>query len=148
MEAGGVVYEDAGYLDALFGDETKARTSGEKVSIPAGLMAGRPSDPKARVVVIDEDQGVVVSIGVVPGFASPYVILNATESCFVPAAMMHMHLKTLDEKLFKDRQVLVEMPAVAITIELVRMYSGKIQGLQMFSNLQGPGGGTPWVTAK
>jgi hypothetical protein len=59
-----------------------------------------------------------------------------------------MHYRTLDPELFKNRQVLVEMPAVAITVELVRFHSGKIQGLQMFSNLQGPGGGTPWVKAE
>ncbi|OFW57709.1 MAG: hypothetical protein A2133_08725 [Actinobacteria bacterium RBG_16_64_13] len=148
MEAGGIVFEDADYLDALFGEETKTRTSAEKVSIPAGLMPGRPMDPNARVVVVDEDQGIVVAIGVVPGFVSPYVITNATESCFVPAAMIDMHYRTLDPGLFKNRQVLVEMPAVAITVELARLHSGKIQGLQMFSNLQGPGGGTPWVTAQ
>jgi hypothetical protein len=36
MEAGGVVLEDADYLDALFGDDSKERSAGEKVSIPAG----------------------------------------------------------------------------------------------------------------
>jgi hypothetical protein len=148
MEAGGVVLEDPEYLDALFGGEPKAGGSAERVSIPAGLGPGRPSDPNARVAVIDEEQGVVVAIGVVPGFVSPYVVRNATESCFVPAEMMHMHLRTLKPESFKDRKVLVEMPAVAVTVEVVRMHSGKIQGLQMFHNLQGPGGGTPWVKAK
>ena len=66
----------------------------------------------------------------------------------MPTEMMHMHLRTLDPKLFKDRQVLVEMPAVAVTAEIVRLHSGKLQGLQMFHNLQGPGGGTPWVSGK
>jgi hypothetical protein len=61
---------------------------------------------------------------------------------------MQMHLRTLDPELFNNRQVPVEMPAVATTVQLVRLYSGKIQGLQMFNNLQGPGAGTPWVTAR
>jgi hypothetical protein len=148
MEAGGVVYEDPDYLDLLFSGEKRPRTSNETVTIPAGLMPGRPSDPNARVVLVDEDQGVVVAIGVVPGFVSPYVIPGATESCFVPAAMIDMHYRTLDADMFKNRQVLVEMPAVAVTIELARFHSGKIQGLHMFSNLMGPGGGTPWVVRK
>ena len=148
MEAGGVVLEDPDYLDVLFGGEAKARESASKVSIPAGIGEGRPSDPRARVAVIDEDQGIVVSIGVIPGFVSPYLIPSATESCFVPTDMMHMHLRTLRPEAFENRQVLVEMPAVAVTCEVVRLHSGKLQGLQLFHNLQGPGGGTPWVAVE
>jgi hypothetical protein len=49
--------------------------------------------------------------------------------------------------MFEGRRVLVEMPAVAVTVQMLRFHSGKIQGLQMIHNLQGPGGGTPWVKA-
>ena len=44
--------------------------------------------------------------------------------------------------------MLVEMPAVAVTTQIVRLHSGKLQGLHMFHNLQGPGGGTPWVSGR
>jgi hypothetical protein len=145
MEAGGVVLEDPDYLAALFGGEPKAGESAERVAIPAGIGPGRPSDPHARVVVVDEEQGIVVAIAIIPGFVSPYVIRSATESCFVPTEMMHMHVRTLDPEMFTGRQVLVEMPAVAVTTQIVRLHSGMIQGMQMFHNLQGPGGGTPWV---
>ena len=148
MEAGGIVLEDPDYLEKLMGGEARAAEPGGKVSIPAGLWPGRPSDPDARVVVIDEDQGVVVAIGVIPGYVSPYVIPSTTESCFVPASMIEMHHATLDPASFEGRQVLAEMPAVAVSVEMVRMHSGKLQGLHMFHNLQGPGGGTPWVAAK
>ncbi|MBN1629757.1 MAG: hypothetical protein JW990_08335 [Thermoleophilia bacterium] len=57
VEAGGIVLEDPDHLAALFGGETKPRKFGEKMSIPAGRGPGRPSDPEARVVVIDEEQG-------------------------------------------------------------------------------------------
>ncbi len=147
MEAGGVVLEDPEYLELLFAGEIKEGGSGEKVPIPAGLGPGRPSDPDARVAVIDEEQGIVVVIGVVPGFVSPYVVTSTTESCFVPAEMMHMHYKTLRSEMFAGRRLLVEMPAVAVTCEVVRLHSGHIQGIQLFHNLQGPGGGTPWVAA-
>ena len=115
--------------------------------IPRGSVPGRPSDPNARVVVIDEEQGIVVAIGVIPGFVSPYVVTHATESCFVPAEMIQMHYKTLRPDMFAGRQLLVEMPAVAVNCQMVRMHSGKLQGMQLFNKLQSPGGGTPWVTA-
>jgi len=145
MEAGGIVLEDPDYLDALFPEDAKPRTPGEKVSIPAGLWPGRPSDPNARVVAIDEEQGIVVAIGRVPGFVSPYLIPGTTESCFVPAEMIHMHNRTLAPEKFAGRRALLEMPAVAMTVELVRLHSGKLQGLHMYSNVMGPGAETPWV---
>jgi len=145
METGGVVLEDPSYLERLFGGNAPTADSTERVPIVAGLGPGRPSDPRARVVVVDEEQGIVVAIGVIPGFVSPYVVPDATESCFVPAEMIAMHHRTLDEEMFAGRRVLREMPAVAVTVQLVRYHSGKLQGLQLFHNLQGPGGGTPWV---
>lgn len=145
MEAGGIVLEDPYYLDLLMDGRLQERPSTEKVSIPAGLWPGRPADPDARVVAADEDQGIVVAIGVVPGFVSPYVVPSMTESCFVPAAMIEMHRRTLDPEMFAGRHVLLEMPAVAVTVQMLRLHSGKLQGLQMIHNLQGPGGGTPWV---
>jgi hypothetical protein len=148
MEVGGVVLEDPEYIDLLMTGEIQNRDSDEKVPIPAGIGPGRPSDPKARIAAIDEDQGIVVAIGVIPGYVSPYVITKATESCFVPAEMIEMHYKTLRPEMFPGRHMLVEMPAVAVNCEMVRMHSGMIQGLQLFNKLQGPGGSTPWVKAE
>jgi len=145
MEAGGIVFEDPYYVDLLFDGEAKPRTSYEKVSIVAGLGPDRPSDPNARVVVIDEEQGIVVAIGLVPGFVSPYVVPSTTESCFVPTPMIAMHHRTLDPEMMKGRQLLTEMPAVGVSVQLVRMHSGRLQGLHMYNVLQGPGGGSPWV---
>jgi hypothetical protein len=145
MECGGVVYEDPEYIDLLFSGEVQARESHEKVSMIAGLGPGRPFDPDARVVAVDEDQGIVVAIGVIPGFVTPYVIRSATESCFVPAAMIKMHNRTLRPEMFPGRHVLLEMPAVAVNVEMVRMHSGKLQGMQLFNNLVAPGGVSPWA---
>ena len=46
--------------------KSEKRDSDERVPIPAGLGPGRPSDPKARVVVIDEEQGIVVAMASFP----------------------------------------------------------------------------------
>lgn len=145
MESGGLVLEDPEYLDALFPENAPVRTSSAPVLIPAGMAPGRPSDPEARVLLIDEEQGIVASRGVIPGFVSPYLIASTTESCFVPAQMIHMHNRTLAPEKFAGRRALLEMPAVAVCVELVRFHSGKLQGIHLFNSLQGPGGGTPWV---
>lgn len=148
MEVGGIVYEDPEYLETLSTGTSKNVASTEKVTIPAGLWPGRPQDPDARVCVIDEDQGIVVSFAVVDGFVSPYLIPDATESCFVPACMIEMHHKTIKRGAYKGRKVMTEMPASVVAIEMVRMHSGKVQGMHRYMNLQGPGGRTPWVTRK
>lgn len=145
MEVGGVVLEDPDYIDLLMTGEIHERESDEHVPIPAGLGPGRPSDPRARVVVIDEDQGIAVAIGVIPGFVSPYVVTKTTESCFVPAEMMAMHRKTLRPEMLAGRTMLVEMPAVAVNCQMVRLHSGKLQGIHLFNKLVATGGGTPWV---
>jgi hypothetical protein len=145
MELGGVVLEDPDYIDLLMTGEIHERESDEHVPIPAGLGPGRPSDPKARVVVIDEEQGIAVAIGVIPGFISPYVVTKTTETCFVPAQMIEMHYKTLRPEMFPGRKIPVEMPAVAVNCQLVRLHSGTLQGIHLFNRLVAPGGGTPWV---
>lgn len=145
MEVGGVVYEDPEYIDLLMTGAVQKRASDKHVPIPAGLGPGRPSDPNARVVAVDEEQGIVVAIGVIPGFVSPYVVTKATESCFVPAQMIEMHNKTLRPEMFAGRQLLEEMPATAVNCQLIRLHSGKVQGIHLFNKLVAPGGGTPWV---
>ena len=145
MEVGGVVLEDPEYIDLLMTGEIQKHDSDENVPIPAGIGPGRPSDPKARVVVVDEEQGVAVAIGVIPGFVSPYVVTKATESCFVPAEMIQMHHKTLRSEMFAGRQMLEEMPAVAVNCQAVRLHSGLIQGIHLFNKMVAPGGRTPWV---
>jgi hypothetical protein len=59
--------------------------------------------------------------------------------------MIAMHHRTLDPEMMKGRRILTEMPAVAVSVQIVRMHSGKLQGLHMYNILQGPGAGSPWV---
>ncbi|HSV51165.1 MAG TPA: hypothetical protein VLJ57_03535, partial [Burkholderiaceae bacterium] len=67
-----------------------------------------------------------------------------TETCFVPACMIEMHHKTIKRDAYKGRKVMTELPASVVAIEMVRMHSGKVQGMHRYMNLQGPGGRTPW----
>ncbi len=144
MEMGGIVYEDPEYLETMTDDRIKSGTK-EPVTIQAGLWPERPLDPDARVAVIDEEQGAVISFGVVPGYVSAYITANATASCFVPASMIDMHRKTLKDRNLSGRRVLKDIPAVGITAEMARYYSGKIHGMHRYVCVQGPGAVSPWV---
>jgi hypothetical protein len=152
MEMGGIVYEDPDYLKAVdpYGDTKEKKPVAKKlVTIPCGLIPTRPGDPKARVAVIDEEQGIVISFGVVNGMVSPYLLKSVTETCFVPDSMIAQHreyLNGLNPADLKDRNILREMPASVNTIEMIRFYSNQIQGMHRLMNLQGPGAGSPWVS--
>ncbi len=146
-EIGGIVYEDAEYLDNLQGtDDNKAAAATKtKVTIPAGLWPMRPQDPNARVIAVDVEQGIVVSTGQIDGYVCPYITADETSTCFVPACMIEMHNKTLDTNQYKGRKVPHQMAAVGTTVEILRYHSGKIFGMHRYVNLQGPGAVSPWV---
>ncbi|HHV12020.1 MAG TPA: hypothetical protein GXX75_17240 [Clostridiales bacterium] len=144
MEIGGIVYEDPDYLQTLSNSGEEAQGSKELVTIPGGLWPGRPQDPNARVILVDEENGVVISVGVVQGYVCPYVVEKENGSCFVPACMIEKHRKTLDPEMFTGKSVIKEMPACASTVEMVRFHSGKIQGMHRYIHLQGPGATSPW----
>lgn len=145
MESGGVVHEHREYVDLLATGELHPHEPGETVTLNIGLPDFRPTDPQARVAVVDEEQGVVVAIAVVPGFVSPTLTSDMTKSAFVPAAMIDMHNRTLLREWLEGRQVLLEMPATSVTCQVIRFHSGLIQGSQLWNRLQGPGAGTPWA---
>lgn len=145
MEIGGIVYEDPDYLSTLNGEDKEAAIK-DRVTIPAGLWPGRPQDPNARVVVVDEAQGVVISMGSIEGYVCPYIVTNETSSCFVPACMIEQHRSTLNEEMFRGKKTLKEMPASSSTVEIVRYHSGKVQGMHRYIFLQGPRATSPWVS--
>jgi len=144
MELGGVVYEDPDYMDLLMIGEIQPHESDEPVTMVAGLGDFRPTDPHARVLAVDEEQGIAVVTAAIPGFVSPYVVRKTTESCFVPAPMIEMHRRSLDTGWIDERKALIEMPAMCMSTQVVRLHSGKLQGLQLFNALTGPGATSPW----
>lgn len=74
MELGGVVYEDPDYMDLMMTGRLQPRESDAKVTMSMGLAPFRPTDPDARVVAVNEEQGIVVVTAMLPGFVSPYVV--------------------------------------------------------------------------
>ena len=119
------------------------------VPVPCGNPPERPTDKQARTAVIDEEQGVVVSFGVVHGIAEPYVITNPTESAFVPDSLLQPYVAMLKKQQSSGQftaPALRQMAATAATAELHRIYDGKLQGLHLLVNLGAPGSRSPWVT--
>src|SRR5271170_8054454 len=92
MENGKVVAENPDVLKAIGQPAQGAaeKSAAEKrpsamnpdgtVPVPCGNPPNRPTDKHARTNIIDEEQGVVVSMAVVHGVAEPYLVTTPTES--------------------------------------------------------------------
>jgi hypothetical protein len=118
------------------------------VPIPCGSPPNRPTDSQARTDIVDEEQGVVVSIAIVHGVAQPYLVTNPTESAFVPDAMLAPYTDMLKQQQSSGKYQaasLRPMPATQVVAELHRLYDGKLQGMMMLQTLGAPGSHSPWV---
>jgi hypothetical protein len=118
------------------------------VQIPCGNPPIRPTDRKARTTIVDEEQGIVVSLAIVHGMVEPYVITNPTESAFVPNSLLKPYLDLLKTQLASGKfnaPALRATPATQSVAELHRIYDGKLQGLMMLHSTGAPGSHSPWA---
>lgn len=145
MEQGGVVHEFAEFHDLLMGVDTGPHAPEDTVVMPYGLAPFRPSDPKARVVAADVEQGLVVTIGMVPGYILPTVTSAANISAFVPASMREMHARSVLPKWLEGRSVIDEIEVMCVSMHVLRMFDGKLQASEMFNSLTGAGARSVWV---
>jgi hypothetical protein len=160
MENGRVVAEDAEVAKSVVTADTGGKVSAAAsapaaanpdgtVAIPCGNPPIRPTDKLARTDIIDEVQGVVVSLAIVHGVAEPYVITSPTESAFVPNSMRAPY-----EAMLKQQQATGKypgafvrpMPATQAVSQLHRIYDGKLQGMMMLQSTGAPGSRSPWVS--
>ncbi|HWJ36184.1 MAG TPA: hypothetical protein VNR70_13000 [Steroidobacteraceae bacterium] len=159
MENGKVVAENPDVLKAIGPPATGEPKDAEKkgsvvnpdgtVPVPCGNPPNRPTDRRARTTIIDEEQGVVVSMAVVHGVAEPYLVTNPTESAFVPKALLQPYADMLKNQQSSGRYpaaAVRPMSATAAVAEVHRIYDGKLQGLHLLVNLGAPGSRSPWVT--
>jgi hypothetical protein len=151
MENGKVVAENPEVLKHIgpTQNDNLALNPDGTVSVPCGNPPDRPTDKLARTTIIDEEQGVVVSLAVVNGIAEPYVITHPTESAFVPDSLLQPYVAMLKKQQASGKftdPALRQMSATAVTAELHRIYDGKLQGLHLLVNLGAPGSRSPWVT--
>ncbi|WDS35032.1 hypothetical protein [Pseudoxanthomonas sp.] len=118
---------------------------------PLGCMFPpfRPVDSKAREIVIDEELGIVVDAGMVPGRVYPYPFYGHMISAFIPDQMKQAQdaqQQWLDKQLVGKGAGLVKpMPAVGETMQVLQVYDGKLQGSQINVHLLGPGSRSLWV---
>jgi len=118
------------------------------VPVPCGNPPNRPTDRHARPTIIDEEQGIVVSMAVVQGIAEPYLVTTPTESAFVPDALLQPYLDMLQKQQISGRfkaAAVRPMPGSAAVSEMHRIYDGKLQGLHLLVNIGAPGSHSPWV---
>jgi hypothetical protein len=158
MENGKVVAENPDVLKAIgppatgepkdVENKVSAVNPDGTVSVPCGNPPDRPTDKDARTTIIDEEQGVVVSMAVVHGVAEPYLITNPTVSAFVPNALLQPYADMLKKQQSSGQfkaAALRPMSATAAVAEVHRIFDGKLQGLHLLVNLGAPGSSSPWV---
>ncbi|MFT4249048.1 MAG: hypothetical protein QM581_13625 [Pseudomonas sp.] len=118
---------------------------------PLGCMFPpfRPVDKKAREIVIDEELGIVVDAGMVPGRVYPYPFYGHMISAFIPDQMSEAQQTQqawLDKQLAGDGAPLLKpLPAVGETMQVLQLYNGKLQGLQINVHVIGPDAKSLWV---
>lgn len=146
MEQGGIVMEYKEFSELAFGDGlTSDEPNTEKEPMLAGLPPFRPHDPEARLIAFDTEGGYAVTIGLVPGYTMPTVTSVANTSAFVPAAMHDIHGKSILPKWLEGRSVVAEDEVTCVSMQILRYYDGKLQGLQMFNSLTGAGARPVWL---
>lgn len=120
------------------------------VPIPCGSPADRPADPTARTVVVDTAQGIVVSIASVQGLVQPYLITDPTVSAFIPLSLLNPYMRMLDHQRGSGQfslPALRGMAASNTTVEMYRIFDGKLQGMHLLEHLEPPGALSPWERA-
>ena len=156
MENGKVVAEDPEVFKAVGPPsdpgapkpKPRAPNPDGTLSIPCGSPAERPTDPAARTDIVDEEQGVVVSIATVQGIAEPYLVTNPTLSAFVPNQLLRPYADMLKKQQASGvytAPALRPMKAGGTVAQVHRIFDGKVQGMQLLVNLGAPGLTSPWV---
>ncbi|MFT4190634.1 MAG: hypothetical protein QM617_03800 [Comamonas sp.] len=157
VEMGGRVIEDPEALKAIMKDDApdlSQRQLKGGVSVPC-TASDRPEDRQVRVL-IDEEAGATVSLGVVPGTVYPSFINPGLESTFVPTDMA-AGWKRLPAEIHDPngttRQprgttyvpVFQALPSSMAVAEMTKYQDGKIVGLQRYLHMQPTGAGSPWT---
>ncbi len=129
MEAGGLVMENVEYAKLLTPNPDALEIPEGQIRIPMGFGLGpiRPFGEDLRILCIDEEKGLVVAMGCMDGYVSPYIVSDETSSCFVPMPMIEMHRSTLSPKLFEGETACKEMYASAENTTIAKFYDGKIK---------------------
>ncbi|KAE8331460.1 hypothetical protein BDV39DRAFT_189843 [Aspergillus sergii] len=109
--------------------------------------SNHPTDPNARTsLVIDEELGLVVTSGIIPGKVYPY---NGNVSAFIPDTMTSAQ-EAQDiwyNEMIANATIPVVAPisSTAETMEVLQYYNGELQSMQINVFLGGPNMSSPWL---
>jgi hypothetical protein len=105
-----------------------------------------PDWPLDARVIVDEEQGVAVSVGIIPGLVYPSFIDPASQSTFVPqdiAAGFERLPKQMRDPNPSDQDtgtpytaVIRVEPATQAVAEVTKYYGNQIQGAQRYMQMQ------------
>lgn len=102
----------------------------------------RPTDKKARVIAIDDELGLVVVAGVVPGHVYPYPYFGHMLSAFIPDDMkapQQAQQDWIERHLRGHGAPIVEpAPATGETMQVLQYYNGALEASQINVYLSGP----------
>ena len=149
MENGRLVAENPKVLKWIgVGGRTLHANPDGSLPIPCGSPPDRPSDPQARSNIADTQQGIVVSIATVRGVVEPYLITDPTVSAYVPYAMLKPYVNMLSHQHASGQftqPALQASPAANTTVEIYRIFDGKLQGMHLLEHMEPAGAISPWV---
>jgi len=132
-------------------EEAAPGDGGFSTNEPLGcqMPPGRPTDPRARNLVIDEELGIVVVGAVVPGYVYPYPYFGHQLSAFIPTEMsapIEVQKLWFDMKVNEGKSsVLAPSPATGEVLQVLQYYNGKLQGEQINVYVGRPGTETVWL---
>jgi hypothetical protein len=147
LEAGTLVVDPG--VDDNSANFEEAKKAGKTNPLGCMFPPFRPSDPKAREIVIDEDLGIVVNAAMIPGIVYPYPLYRRGVSAFIPADMAFA-AKAQDEwiaKIQKEGKLPILKPTLTMgdCMQILQFYSGKLEGSSINVYLGGPGEKSVWV---
>ncbi len=100
------------------------------------------------MVVVDTKEGIVVGIATVQGEVQPYLITDPTVSAFIPLSLLKPYMDMLHHQRTSGTFTLPALrglPASNTTVQVWRIFDGKLQGMHLLEHLQPPGVVSPWV---
>lgn len=114
-----------------------------------GWPPDRPTDLKARTIVIDQKFGVVVDAAIVRGHVYPYPYFGHMMSAFIPDDMKQAQKR--QDRWYRQMMREGEGPllkpgaATGVVMQVLQFYDGRLQGLQINVHLEGPGARSVWL---
>lgn len=152
MENGEISNEDPEVLKYLLPSDVAAsqvhKDAAGRALVPCAAPPERPTDKKARIDVVDEEQGIVIAAAMFDGIDQPYLVENPTTSAFVPSDIMAPYLGVLKAQAATGQFTQPRVkgwPVTASVIEMYRYYGGRIHSMHLLFNMEPEGSKNPWV---